>query len=109
MDDKEKYVQKLHAQLDELSASVDKMRAKMKEAQADAEAEMKKHVEAADARLKEGRQHLKELREAQTAKWEETKKRAEASWGALTAGVHDAIEKLRAKGGDATGDPPSGA
>ena len=46
MTDKDAYVQKLHAKLDEWNAEIDKLKAKADKAEADSRAEYHKQIEA---------------------------------------------------------------
>jgi uncharacterized coiled-coil DUF342 family protein len=85
MTNKDAYVQKLHAKIDEWNAEIDKLKAKVDKTEAESRAEFQKQI-----------QNLQEKRNAAEEKIEEVRQAGEGVWQDLTAGVQlawDAMEE----------------
>ncbi len=95
MNDKELYQQKKQAQLDEWKADVNKLKAKMSGASADAQLEMNKQIQALESRMEEGKVKLSALSTAGDEAWGSIKEGVESAWGSLKAAVSDAASKFK--------------
>ena len=96
MTEKELYRQKLQAQLDEWRAEGALWKARAAGAGADAQIEMKKHVEELDHRLQEASTRLSGLAAAGEDAWDSLKKGADAAWDSLKGSVGEARSKFKA-------------
>ncbi|UTW08279.1 hypothetical protein [Pseudomonas benzenivorans] len=85
MSKKEAYEKKLQAQLDELSADIDKLKARAAQAEADSQLEYQKQLE-----------DLREKRAAAQDKLENIKGSSEEAWEDIKAGADGALESLSA-------------
>lgn len=94
MNDKEVYQQKKQAQLDEWKAEVDKLRAKASGANADAQMELNKQIEALEGKIEEGKTKLAEIADAGEDAWESIKDGAESSWESIKSAFSKAAHKL---------------
>ena len=70
MNEKELYQQKKQAQLDEWKAEVEKFRAKVSEAGADAQLELNKQIKTLEHKVEQGKTRLAETANASDAAWE---------------------------------------
>ena len=70
---KESYEKKLEAKLDELSAEIDKLKAKAKQTEADTELEYYKHIEELKTMQENARTKLNELKVASNDAWKTLK------------------------------------
>ncbi len=95
MTDRELYLQKMQAQLDEWKAEVDKLKAKASGASADAQLEMKQQIQALDGKIEEGKAKLSELGEASEDAWDSIKEGMESAWDSLKSAVSDAATKFK--------------
>ena len=71
MSNREEYIEKTKAKLDQWNAEIDKMQARMEEAQADAKIEYQKQLKGMRKQRDEAEARLKELRESSDAAWED--------------------------------------
>ncbi len=95
MNDKKLYKQKIQAQLDEWKADIAKLKAKASGAEADAQLEMNKKVEALDRKLKNAQIKLSELTGASEDAWDSVRKGAESALDSLKTAVNDAASKFK--------------
>jgi len=85
MDARDAYVKKIEAQLDEWSAELDRLEAKLKKGEANAEIKYQEQF----SQLRESREELK-------MKLGQLKKASEDSWEDLKGGVENSFNKVRA-------------
>ena len=83
MSDKELYQQKKQSQLDEWKADVDKLKAKVSGASADAQLEINKQIRDLESRIEKGKAKLSELAEAGEDAWESIKDGVKSAWEKL--------------------------
>lgn len=95
MEDKDLYREKRRAELDEWKAELDKLKARMRGESADAQIELKRHMDALERRIEEGRAKLAELADSGDDAWDTLKSGVEESWDTLKAGFRDARAKFR--------------
>lgn len=94
MTDKQAYEKKLEAKLEEWQADIDKLRAKAKEAGADAQIEYEKQIDTLRKSRDDMEAKLSEMREAQTAAWEDVKRGADKAWDSMSKAMQDAWKRL---------------
>ena len=95
MNAKELYRQKLHAQLLEWQAHVQKLRELSEKSSADAQAAMKASIEELDAKIDEAGTKLLELTNISEDAWESVRANFESAWETLSTAVRDAAAKLK--------------
>jgi len=95
MSDKEIYLQKMRAQLDEWKADVDKLKAKASKASADARLEKNKQIEVLESKIEEGKTKLSERSRAGEDAWESVREGVDSAWDSLKSAVSDAAAKFK--------------
>ncbi|WP_415226314.1 coiled coil domain-containing protein [Psychromonas sp.] len=90
MSKKEQYKQKMHAQLDEWEAEIDKFKAKASGASANVQLELNKEIHALKGKIDQVNIKLAELADA-----------SEDAWGSIKEGVDSAKDSLKAAISDA--------
>ncbi|MBW6520199.1 MAG: hypothetical protein K0A99_04185 [Desulfoarculaceae bacterium] len=95
MSDKKLSQQKKQAQLDEWKAEVDKLRARLSGATAEAQLKMKEQIKTLEKKIEEGKAKVAEIAAAQEDAWESIKDRVESGWKSLKSSVSDIIAKFK--------------
>jgi hypothetical protein len=95
MSDKEIYLQKMRAQLDEWKADVDKLKARASRASADARLESNKQIEMLESKIENGKKKLSELSRAGEGAWESLREGVDSAWDSLKSAVSDAAAKFK--------------
>lgn len=90
MSNRDAYVEKLKAQLDQWNAEIDKLEAKGRELQADAQVSYNKRLEDLRIRRDAAAAKLKEIQEAGESAWEDLKAGTEMAWDSLREAVSSA-------------------
>ena len=90
MGERDAYIRKLEAQLKEWDAAIDKLQAKAKKAEAEAQLTYKKQLKALRAQRKEAMEKMEEMRQASEGAWHDMKSGMEQAWSRF----HDAFNKL---------------
>jgi uncharacterized coiled-coil DUF342 family protein len=83
MPDKDAYVQKMHAKLDEWNAEIDELKAKADKAEAKSRFEYQKEIE-----------NLRERREDAKEKLTEISRSGEGAWEDLKSGIQNAVDSM---------------
>ncbi len=96
MSEKELYRQKMHAQLDEWKADLDKLKAKSAGASADAKLKIEQEHKALDARIAEGKTKLAALGDATEGEWHSLKEGIESAWATMKSAIAEAAAKFKA-------------
>jgi DNA repair ATPase RecN len=95
MSERDVYVEKMKAKLDEWNAELEKLSARMSTAEADAKLEyqkMKKHlIEQRD----EATQRLDKLQSASENAWQDMRKGFESAWGIMGKTFVDAVDRFK--------------
>ena len=94
MSNREAYVQKMHAKIDEWSAEIDRLEAKARGAEAHMKIEYERQLEPMRAQRAQARAKLDELRGASEEAWESVREGFESAWASLSKGFKDAADKF---------------
>jgi uncharacterized coiled-coil DUF342 family protein len=94
MPDKDAYVQKLHAKLDEWNAEIDKLKAKADKAEAESRLEYQKQIENLQERRKEAKEKLTEMRQAGEGAWEDLKSGVQSAWDSMEEALKSARSRF---------------
>lgn len=95
MTDKELFQQKMQAQLDELKADVDVLKAKASGASATAQLEMQKHIETLQGKIEDGKAKLSALAQTSEEAWVPLKEGMESAWDTMKSAVREAAAKFK--------------
>ena len=95
MTDKDVYVQKLHAKLDEWNAEIDRLKAKAKMAEAESRLEYQKEIEKLEKSRAETDEKLADLRQAGEGAWEDLKSGVQSAWNSMEDAVKSAQSKFK--------------
>lgn len=95
MGTKEAYKQKIDAELELAHAKLNELKAKAKNATADARLQYEKQVGELEKKIDETKIKLKELTAAGEDAWEHIKHDVEGMWGRVSAAVKDAAAKIK--------------
>lgn len=92
---KERYRQKLHAQLLEWQTHVQKLRGLSEKASPEAQAAMRVHIAELDAEIDAAASKLLELANISEDGWETVRANFESAWETLSTAVRDAAAKFK--------------
>ncbi len=90
MTDRDAYIEKLKAKLDEWNAQIGKMEAKMREQRADARMKCEKELNSARSYRDEVQRRLDELRRSSESAWEDIKAGVDQAWDRLSEAMRRA-------------------
>ncbi|WP_031432191.1 sll1863 family stress response protein [Methylomarinum vadi] len=94
MSNRDQYVAKIKAQLDQWNADIDRLEAKAKEAEADVRIEHQKEIEVIKAQRDQLVSKLGEVENASEEAWEDIKTGAESAWNSLDNALKSAADKF---------------
>jgi len=89
------YIKKLQARLDEWNAEIDKLQAKLKSAEADAQAEYREQIEKLEQERSRAQERLKELQQASEDTWQDLKAGAENAWDSMDQAIKSAMSRFK--------------
>lgn len=92
---KDAYEQKLEAQLDTWSAEIDKLKAKAKAADADAQLDYYKQLEELRSMQHAANKKLLQLKSASDDAWEDLKAGVESAWDSLGTALNSAASRFK--------------
>ena len=92
---KQAYQEKLQARLDEWSAEIEKLEAKVSEAQADSKIEYEKQLRELREHRDAAETKLKELRDAGDDAWQDMKAGLDNAWDSLSGAFSKAAERFK--------------
>jgi len=95
MEDKDAYIQKLHARLDEWNAEIDKLKAKADKAEAESRIEFQKQIENLRQRRQEAEKKVDEVRAAGEGAWEDLKSGVQLAWDAMEQAIKSARTRFK--------------
>ena len=94
MADKDAYIDKLTAQLDEWKGKIIQLNAQADKAEAEAKMEYDKQIDQAELKVREFESKLDMLKSANEDAWEEIKRGVEAAKNDISKAISDATSKL---------------
>ncbi|WP_323846549.1 hypothetical protein [Microbulbifer magnicolonia] len=95
MSDRSAYEKKLQAKLDQRKADIDKLRARAREADANARIALNSQADELERRHSELKHQLHQVAEASDDAWDSVKEGAEAAWRKMESAFDKARQKLR--------------
>lgn len=95
MNDKELFQQKKQAQLDEWKADLDKLKAKVSMANADAQILINEQIKTLENKFDEGKSMLSKLKESAEETYESMKSGIESAWDKIASIFNDVKEKFK--------------
>lgn len=95
MTNKDAYLKKAHAKLDEWNADLDKMKAKLSAADADARIKLNESIHELETQRDEIKKKLLELERAGEEAWEDIRDGMESAWNRVTASIKDAASRFK--------------
>jgi chromosome segregation ATPase len=94
MSRKDEYVEKLKAQLDEWSAEIDVLEARLRQANADLHITYETEVEALKLKRDEAKVRLALVQESAGEAWQELRKGSDEAWESIKKAVAEARKKF---------------
>ena len=95
MADKDAYIAKAKAKLDQWNADIEKLQAKAAEAEADAKIEYDKQIADLRKQRDEAEAKMKELREASDEAWGDMKAGFDKAWDSVSGAFDKAMARFR--------------
>ena len=95
MTDKDAYVQKLHAKLDEWNAEIDKLKAKADNTEADLRIEYQKQIDSLQEKRKDAEIKIGEVAEAGEGALEDLKSGVQGAWDSMEEALKSARSKFK--------------
>ncbi len=95
MERKERYQEKMEAQLQEWQAKIDTLKAKAQQASTDARLQYEKQIDALRPKLAAARQKLQELKTSSESAWGDVKTGMEAAWNELKTAWDKAASQFK--------------
>lgn len=95
MSDRDEYIRKTKARLEEWDAEIDKLSARAEAAQADAKVKYQEHLETLRKQRDANMERLRELQTASEGAWESVRKGMEESWERMNKAFKEASERFK--------------
>jgi len=95
MAEKDDYIAKAKARLDQWNAEIEKLQAKAAEAETDAKIEYDKQIAELRKQRDEGEAKLKEMREASDDAWQDMKSGFDSAWDSVSNAFEKAMARFR--------------
>ena len=95
MTDKEAYLQKMRAKLDEWDADINALQAKFSGASADAQIELNKQIDNLRSERNDMKQKYEDLKSASEEAWEDVRDGIEAAWGRVADSFKHAVNRFK--------------
>lgn len=95
MSEREQYIEKAKARLDQWTAEIDKLKAKAEEADADAKIEYDKQIDELRAQRDEAENKIKELQEASDEAWSDMKSGFDKAWDSMSGAFQSALARFK--------------
>jgi len=90
---KDQYIQKLHAKLDEWNAEIDKLKAKADQVETESRMEYQNQIKNLQEKRGKAEKKITELQNAGEGAWEDLKAGAQLAWDAM----EDALKSARSR------------
>lgn len=94
-ENKDAYVEKLQAKMDEWNAEIKKLDAKARQAEADSKIKYEKELEDLRARRKDLEEKMSRLRESGEGAWKDLKTGIESAWQSLDTAITSAASRFK--------------
>lgn len=95
MKNKEAYIQKLHAKIDEWNADIDKLKAKADQVEADSKIEYQKQMQALKSKRDEIEKKVSEISRSGENAWEDLKAGVDLAWEAMSEAIKSATSRFK--------------
>lgn len=95
MTEKDAYQQKLQAKLEEWRAEIDRLKARAKEAEADAQVRHRQEIRDLQAKREALKKEWSRLQQSSGDAWQEVKSGADKAWSELSTSIQHAWTKLK--------------
>ncbi len=95
MSNRDLYIEKMKAQLDSWNASIEKLEAQARNAEADAKIKYREQIAELKKRREEAREKLAELREASEGAWHDLQSGIDHAWDAMEQAIKTAMSRFR--------------
>ncbi len=95
MSDRENYIAKAKARIDQWTAEIDRLEAKAREADADARLAYSQQIEEMRSQRDTAQEKLAELRQAGDSAWEDVKSGFDKAWDDMTSALDKATARFR--------------
>ncbi len=95
MNERQAYIEKIKAKLDEWNADIDKLEAQARNAGADAQLRFHQQLDELKASRDDAARQLRELQNASADAWETLRQGAEAAWEEMAKAFKDAADRLK--------------
>jgi outer membrane murein-binding lipoprotein Lpp len=94
-ENKEAYVEKLQAKMDEWNAEIKKLEAKARQAEADSKINYEKEVEELRAKRRDLEEKMSQVRESGEGAWQDLKTGIESAWQSLDTAIKSAASRFK--------------
>lgn len=95
MKNKEAYIQKLHAKINEWNADIDKLKAKADQVEADSKIEYQKQMQALKGKRDEIEKKVSEISRSGENAWEDLKAGVDLAWEAMSEAIKSATSRFK--------------
>ena len=95
MSERDAYVQKMKAKLDEWNADIEKLEAQTRKAQAEVKVRYEKQLSELKANRDAATQKLREMQNASADAWEAMRRGTEAAWADMAKAFREAAERFK--------------
>jgi len=94
MSERDAYVEKMKARLDEWNADIAKLEARAKAAKADARLEYEKQIEALKAQQKQAQSQFEKMCESSGSAWKDLRAGVDGAWNSLESAMKSAASRF---------------
>ena len=95
MNERQDYIEKMKAKLDERNADIDKLEARARDAEADARIRLHQQLDELKATREDAARRVRELQDAGSDAWESMRQGAEAAWEEMARAFRDASNRFK--------------
>lgn len=95
MNNREEFIQKMKAQLDQWSIEIDRLSARAETAQAEAKLKYRAQIEAIKQQREAAKLKLHELQASSEDAWDSVRESMESGWESITKAIKDAMSRFK--------------